>query len=98
MRALKSEFIENLKTFGALSKFVTFLFKVGGSLSASPDEALVSTLLLELRADYLRDVVMTSREKALSDEKGSGAQILTSDDGNQLYIYRAKEPTEMFYF
>lgn len=41
---------------------------------------------------------MTSREKAFGDEKAGGASIMSSDDGSQLFIYRSKEPGDMFYF
>ena len=82
LTALKSEFIEHLRTFGLLGDFFKFLLNIANQHSASPEENLVSTLLVELRADYLRETVMTSNEMAFSDEKIRGAQVLSSEDGS----------------
>lgn len=89
-RALKSEFMEHLQTFGFLDKFFKFVFDIANQLSASPDEPLVSTLLLELRADYMRELAMTKLEKCFSEQKVGGAQIVSSEDGQQFYVYRSQ--------
>jgi len=81
IQTLKSDFIEHLRAFDLLHSFFKFLFGIANQLSASPEELLVSTLLLELRADYLREMAMTSAEKCFSEEKAGGASIMSSDDG-----------------
>jgi len=35
---------------------------------------------------------MTSREKAFGDEKAGGAQVMSSEDGAQIFVFRSKEP------
>ena len=50
----------------------------------SPDEQLVSPLMLELRADYLREAVMTSHKLTFGEdntETSRAANVFSSDDG-----------------
>lgn len=67
-------------------------------MSASPDEPLVSSLLLELRADYLREITTTNNRLTFGDKESSGGTIYTSDDGLQMIVHRRETPDEMFYF
>ena len=67
-------------------------------MSASPDEHLVSSLLLELKADYIREAAMTSNKKGFGKEEAGGGTVFTSDNGEQIYVMRASEPESMFYF
>ena len=43
-----------------LAEFFKLLLNTATDLSAAPDEHLVSSLLLELKADYIREAVITS--------------------------------------
>ena len=43
-------------------------------------------------------MTMTSAEKSFSETKTGGAQVVSSEDGSQFYVFRTKEPADMFYF
>lgn len=82
-RVLKSEYIEFLSQFDLLTNFLKFLLGVANQLSASPEEVLVSSLQLELKADYLREAVMSSNKMSFgASEKFGGGNIISSDDGS----------------
>lgn len=59
----------------------------------------MSSLLLELRADYLREAVLESDERTFMDA-ASGASVFafSSGDGSQIYVMRTEDPTDVFYF
>lgn len=75
-----------------------FLLEVGTQMSASPEEPLVSSLLLELRADYLRELTTTSNRLTFGDKESGGGQIYSSDDGLQMIVHRREVPDETWYF
>ena len=58
LEILKGEFLENLQQFGLLEKLFSFLLKETDQ-SVLPKEDRVSTYLLESRADYAREKVMS---------------------------------------
>ena len=97
-RILKSEYIEFLQQFDLLKNFVTFLFGVASQQSASPDELLVSSLLLELKADYIREHAMTQRKRSLGASEKSGGTVSSSENGLQFILKRSDAPEDMFYF
>ena len=67
-------------------------------MSASPEEPLVSSLLLELRADYLRELTTTDNKRSFGTIESGGGQIYTSDDGLQMIVHRREIPEETWYF
>ena len=97
-RSLKGEYITFLQQFGPMENFFKFLLNVATEMSASPDEHLVSSLLLELKADYIREASITSKVKGVGRELAGGGTIFSSEHGNQVYIMRAPEPDSIFYF
>ena len=81
-----------------MEQFFKFLLNVATEMSASPDEYLVSSLLLELKADYIREAAITSKVKGVGREIAGGGTVFSSEHGNQVYVMRAAEPESMFYF
>lgn len=69
---LKSEYIQFLQQFDLLDQFIKFLLDVGTQMSASPEEPLVSSLLLELRADYLRELTTTDAHRTFGEKVSGG--------------------------
>lgn len=68
-RVLKNEYLEFLQTYDLLSKFFKVLLGVANQISASPDEFLVSSLLLEIKADYLRETVMSAKNLSAGEKE-----------------------------
>ena len=81
-----------------MEQFFKFLLNVATEMSASPDEYLVSSLLLELKADYIREAAITSKVKGVARELAGGGTIFSSEHGNQVYLMRSAEPESIFYF
>ena len=83
-QALKGLYIDFLQVNDLMPAFLAFLLEIADQQSVSPDELLVSPLLLELRADYLREAVMTSHKLTFGDEnvKTVSANIFTSENGS----------------
>ena len=100
MRIFKSEYTQFLQQFDLMSNFFTFLLNVANQSSGKADEQLVSSLLLELRADYLREMVMTSKTKGFGNDKDTSAaiEIFSSEDGAQFYAMRSESASNMFWF
>ena len=63
---LKGEFLENLQQFGLLEKLFSFLLKETDQ-SVLPKEDRVSTYLLESRADYVREKVMSGYDLCFNE-------------------------------
>lgn len=60
---------------------------------------LVSSLLLELRADYLREAVLLSEKLTFEDAaSGNKVFVFTSHDATQLYVMRKETPADLFHF
>ena len=101
MQILKSEYVDFLKTYDLLHGLFKFLLEDAQTLSACPEDPLVSSLLLELRADYVREKASTSNILCLGkgeEKKASGAQIFSSGDGNQFYVLRGESASDVFHF
>ena len=76
-----------------LAEFFKLLMNTATDLSAAPDEHLVSSLLLELKADYIREAVITSDKKCIGN-------LFSSADGSQIFVMRSgKEgPEDTYHF
>lgn len=83
-----------------LAEFFKLLLNTATDLSAAPDEHLVSSLLLELKADYIREAVITSDKKCIGKQVEGGGTVLSSDDGSQIYVIRSgiETPENIYYF
>ena len=83
-----------------LAEFFKLLLNTATDLSAAPDEHLVSSLLLELKADYIREAVITSNQKCIGKQVAGGGTVLSSDDGSQIYVIRngIETPENIYYF
>ena len=66
LEILKGEFLENLQQFGLLEKLFSFLLKETDQ-SVLPKEDRVSTYLLESRADYAREKVMSGYDLSFNE-------------------------------
>ena len=98
-RVLKNEYLEFLQTYDLLSKFFKVLLGVANQISASPDEFLVSSLLLEIKADYLRETVMSAKNLSAGEkEQDGGGSIFSSEDGSQFFLSRSEKPEDNFHF
>lgn len=83
-----------------LAEFFKLLMNTATDLSAAPDEHLVSSLLLELKADYIREAVITSDKKCIGKPKADGGNLFSSADGSQIFVMRSgKEgPEDTYHF
>lgn len=83
-----------------MARFLEFLLKTASLKSVSPDEDNVNSLLLELRADYLRETVMSSNKLSFGDQTNQpdAVTIFSSRDGRQLFVKKGNEPGDLFYF
>ena len=83
-----------------LTEFFKLLLNTATELSAAPDEHLVSSLLLELKADYIRESVMTSSKKCIGKQVAGGGSLFSSDDGSQIYVMRngSEAPEDLYHF
>ena len=99
-RVLKSEYIQFLQQFDLLTEFFKLLLTTATDLSAAPEEHLVSSLLLELKLDYIREAVMTSNKKSVGKQVSGGGSLFSSDDGCQIYVMRkgSEAPEDMYHF
>ena len=97
---LKGEYTSFLQDKGLMINFLKLILSESDQQSIHPDELLVSSLLLELRADYLREAVMLSDKLTFEDAASSGNKVFvfTSHDASQMYVMRSEAPTDMFHF
>lgn len=89
---LGNEYIDFLGQIGLLQNFLEFLLEANKVFSAAPDEPLTSPLLLELRADLIREKVNDKLQYTFGEEKTNTAKVFTSEDGSQLYVMRSEAP------
>ena len=96
---LKGEYTRFLQKNGLMANFLKLILSEADQQSIHPDELLVSSLLLELRADYLREAVMLSDKLTFEDAaSGNKVFVFTSKDASQMYVMRSEAPTDIFHF
>ena len=61
-RVLKDDFVSHLQILDLMSSLLKFLLGAAAQQSTKADDFLVSTLMLEMRADYLREAVMSEKK------------------------------------
>ena len=99
-RIFKNEYTQFLQQFDLLENFMTFLLNVCNQPTGKADEQLVSKLMLELRADYLREMAMTNNGKSFGDNKDGPTtlDLFSSEDGTQFYAMRSESAGDIFHF
>lgn len=93
-RTLKGEYTNFLQSKGLMTNFLKLILSEADQNSQHPDELLVSSLLLELRADYLREAVLISDKFTFEDASSSGNRVFcfSSGDASQMYVMRSETP------
>jgi hypothetical protein len=83
-RLFKNEYTQFLQQYDLMDNFMTFLLNICNQPTGKADEQLVSKLMLELRADYLREMVMTSSRKEFGEKKDCAMtlNLFSSEDGS----------------
>lgn len=82
-RTLKGEYTSFLQDKGLMTNFLKLILNESDQQSQRPDELLVSSMMLELRADYLREAVLLSDKLTFEDASA----------GNKVFVFTSQDAT-----
>ena len=82
-RTLKGEYTSFLQNKGLMTNFLKLILNESDQQSQRPDELLVSSMMLELRADYLREAVLLSDKLTFEDASA----------GNKVFVFTSQDAT-----